>query len=146
MRMARGFPVIAVTGPRQSGKTTLARAAFPDKAYLSLEDPDTRLLAEGDPRGLLSRFPDGVILDEAQRAPELFSYLQTRVDADVRPGKYVLTGSQQFGLLSGITQSLAGRVGMVQLLPFSLGELQAEGKLPADLDEPDVPRPLSPSV
>lgn len=135
MRMARGFPVIAVTGPRQSGKTTLARATFPDKAYLSLEDPDTRLLAESDPRGLLSRFPNGAILDEVQRAPELFSYLQTSVDTDARPGKYVLTGSQQFGLLSGITQSLAGRVGMVQLLPFSLGELQAEDRLPADLDE-----------
>ncbi len=135
MRLARGFPVIAVTGPRQSGKTTLARAAFPGKSYLSLEDPDTRLLAESDPRGLLSRFPDGVILDEAQRVPDLFAYLQTFVDSNVRPGKYVLTGSQQFGLLSGITQSLAGRVGMVHLLPFSLGELQAEGKLPADLDE-----------
>jgi len=135
MRMARGFPVVAVTGPRQSGKTTLARATFPDKSYLSLEDPDVRLLAESDPRGLLSRFPDGVILDEAQRSPELFSYIQTSVDTAVRPGKYVLTGSQQFGLVSGITQSLAGRVCMVQLLPFSLGELQAEGRLPADLDE-----------
>ncbi len=135
IRLAKGFPVIAVTGPRQSGKTTLARATFPDKPYLSLEDPDTRLLAESDPRGLLSRFPEGVTLDEVQRAPELFSYLQTRVDADVRPGTYVLTGSQQFGLLSGITQSLAGRVGMVQLLPFSLGELQADGRLPTDLME-----------
>ena len=135
MRLAGGFPVIAVTGPRQSGKTTLARAAFPDKPYLSLEDPDTRLLAESDPRGLLSRLPDGAILDEAQRVPGLFSYLQTSVDADLRPGTYVLTGSQQFGLLSGITQSLAGRVGMVQLLPFSLGELQPIGRLPANLDD-----------
>ena len=135
MRLARGFPVVAVTGPRQSGKTTLARAAFPDKPYLSLEDPDNRLLAETDPRGLLSRFPDGVILDEAQRVPGLFSYLQTSVDANLRPGAYVLTGSQQFGLLSGITQSLAGRVGMVQLLPFSLAELQRAGRLPPDLDE-----------
>lgn len=134
MRMAKGFPVIAVTGPRQSGKTTLARAAFPGKPYLSLEDPDTRLLAQRDPRGLLSRLSDGVILDEVQRAPELLSYLQTVVDSDMRPGKYVLTGSQQF-VLSGITQSLAGRVGMVQLLPFSIGELQAVGSLPADLDD-----------
>ena len=77
IRLARGFPVIAITGPRQSGKTTLAKAAFPDKPYLTLEDPDIRLLAQSDPRGLLSRFPDGVILDEAQRVPELFSYLQT---------------------------------------------------------------------
>lgn len=135
MRLARGFPIIAVTGPRQSGKTTLARATFPGKPYLSLEDPDTRLLAESDPRGLLSRFPSGAILDEVQRAPALFSYLQTHVDADVRPGAYVLTGSQQFGLLSGITQSLAGRVGMVQLLPFSLDELQADNRLPATLVE-----------
>jgi hypothetical protein len=135
MRLARGFPIIAITGPRQSGKTTLARSAFPDKDYLSLEDPDVRLMAETDPRGLLSRFPDGAILDEAQRVPELFSFLQTRVDADVRPGSYILTGSRQFGLLSGISQSLAGRVGMVQLLPFSLDELLKADKLPEDLDE-----------
>ena len=134
-RMAKGFPVIAITGPRQSGKTTLARAAFPDKPYLSLEDPDMRLLAESDPRGLLSRFPDGVILDEVQRTPELLSYLQTFVDAETIPGKYVLTGSQQFGLLSGITQSLAGRVGMVQLLAFGMEELQVAAKLPENLDQ-----------
>jgi predicted AAA+ superfamily ATPase len=118
-----------------SGKTTLAKAAFPDKPYLSLEDPDIRLLAESDPRGLLSRFPEGAILDEVQRAPMLFSYLQTRVDQDLRPGSFVLTGSQQFGLLSGISQTLAGRAGLVQLLPFSMAELQSAGKLPSDLDE-----------
>lgn len=134
-RLARGFPVVAITGPRQSGKTTLAKASFPGKAYLSLEDPDIRQLAESDPRGLLSRCPDGAILDEIQRAPRLFSYLQTRVDEDLRPGAFVLTGSQQFGLLSGISQTLAGRAGLVQLLPFSLGELQSGGKLPEDLDE-----------
>lgn len=134
LRLARGFPVIALTGPRQSGKTTLAKAAFPDKPYLSLEDPDIRALAESDPRRLLSSYPDGAILDEAQRTPQLFSYLQTHVDANRRPGMFVLTGSQQFGLLSGITQSLAGRVGLVQLLPFTHAELQAAGKLP---DNPD---------
>ncbi|MFH0729457.1 MAG: ATP-binding protein [Pseudomonadota bacterium] len=134
-RLARGFPVIVITGPRQSGKTTLARAAFPDKAYLSLEDPDIRTLAENDPRGLLRRFPDGAVLDEAQRVPALFSYLQTAIDADLRPGMFVLTGSQQFGLLSGITQSLAGRAGMVQLLPFSIDELDPVGELSGDLDE-----------
>jgi len=80
LRLAKGFPVLAITGPRQSGKTTLAKAAFPDKPYLSLEDPDVRMLAESDPRGLLSRFPDGAILDEVQRAPSLFSYLQTSTD------------------------------------------------------------------
>lgn len=135
LRLAKGFPVLAITGPRQSGKTTLARAAFPDKPYLSLEDPDIRLLAESDPRGLLSRVPDGAILDEVQRAPGLFSYLQTRIDQDLRPGHFVLTGSQQFGLLSGISQSLAGRAGLVQLLPFTMGELQSAGKLPQELDE-----------
>ena len=134
MRLAKGFPVIAITGPRQSGKTTLARSSFPDKPYLSLEDPDSRFLAESDPRGLLSRYPDGLILDEAQRAPQLFSYLQGFVDNQLVPGKYVLTGSQQFGLLSGITQSLAGRVGLVQLLPFAMEELAAVGRLPDDAD------------
>lgn len=134
LRLAKGFPVIAITGPRQSGKTTLARSAFPDKTYLSLEDPDTRLLAESDPRGLLSRYPDGLILDEVQRAPQLFSYLQSFVDDHLVPGKYVLTGSQQFGLLSGITQSLAGRVGLVQLLPFAMNELDSVGKVPEDMD------------
>lgn len=134
LRLVKGFPVIAITGPRQSGKTTLARSAFPDKPYLTLEDPDTRLLAESDPRGLLSRYPDGLIIDEAQRAPQLFSYLQGFVDAELVPGKYVLTGSQQFGLLSGITQSLAGRVGLVQLLPFAMNELDAVDKLPGDID------------
>jgi len=135
MRLSRGFPIVAITGPRQSGKTTLARASFPDKPYLSLEDPDVRNLADADPRGLLAGFPEGAILDEAQRVPALFSYLQTRVDLDPRPGKWVLTGSQQFNLVSGITQSLAGRMGLVQLLPFDLTELQKAGRLPKDLDQ-----------
>jgi len=128
LRLVQGFPIVAITGPRQSGKTTLAKAAFPDKPYLSLEDPDIRAIAESDPRRLLASYPDGAVLDEVQRAPQLFSYLQTYVDANLRPGMFVLTGSQQFGLLSGIAQSLAGRVGIVQLLPFSLAELQAAGK------------------
>lgn len=135
LRLARGFPVVAITGPRQAGKTTLARMAFPDKPYLSLEDPDMRSMAESDPRGLLARYPDGAILDEAQRAPQLFSYLQTLVDATMRPGMFVLTGSQQFGLFSGITQSLAGRVGLVQLLPFSIKELNDAKQLPDSVDD-----------
>lgn len=134
-RLARGFPVLVLTGPRQSGKTTLAKAAFPDKPYLSLEDPDVRELAEADPRGLLSRFPQGAVLDEVQRTPALFSYLQSQVDARVRPGTWVLTGSQQFGFMAGISQSLAGRAGLVQLLPFSMAELAAAGRLPGDLDQ-----------
>ncbi len=135
LRLVQGFPIVAITGPRQSGKTTLAKAAFPDKPYLSLEDPDIRAIAESDPRRLLASYPDGAVLDEVQRAPQLFSYLQTYVDANLRPGMFVLTGSQQFGLLSGIAQSLAGRVGIVQLLPFSLAELQAAGRLPEKTDE-----------
>jgi predicted AAA+ superfamily ATPase len=135
LRLARGFPVIAITGPRQAGKTTLAKAAFPDKPYLSLEDPDIRSMAEADPRRLLAAYPDGAILDEVQRTPQLFSYLQTHVDANLRPGMFVLTGSQQFGLLSGISQSLAGRVGLVQLLPFSINELTVAGVAPKTVDE-----------
>ncbi len=133
--MAKGFPIVAITGPRQSGKTTLAKLTFPQKPYLSLEDPDVRSLAESDPRGLLTGFPNGAILDEAQRAPQLFSYLQTKVDENIIPGMFVLTGSQQFGLLSGITQSLAGRVGLIHLLPFAASELSAAGQLPESLEE-----------
>lgn len=133
--LARGYPILAITGPRQSGKTTLAQGTFPDKPYVSLEDLDTRAFAEEDPRGFLARFPEGAILDEAQRCPTLFSYLQTRVDKDKRMGEFVLTGSQQFGLLSNISQTLAGRVGLVQLLPFSLQELQSSGAPPGSLDD-----------
>lgn len=135
LELAAGYPFVAITGPRQAGKTTLSRAAFPHKPYVSLEDPDVREFALTDPRRFLERFPDGAIFDEAQRAPELFSYLQTRADIDRRMGLYVLTGSQQFGLLSGITQSLAGRVGLVQLLPFCAAELVAVDQLPQALDE-----------
>lgn len=132
--LLRGFPVVTITGPRQSGKTTLARAVFAGKPYLSLEDPDVRQLALDDPRAFLGRLPDGAILDEVQRAPELFSYLQTRVDADRRTGLFLLTGSQQFGLMSAITQSLAGRTAFVELLPFSIDELEQGGIHPPSLD------------
>ena len=135
IRIAKGFPIVAITGPRQSGKTTLAKKTFPDKPYVSLEDLDIRALAENDPRGFLSGFPQGAILDEAQRAPALFSYLQTRADQTPTPGQFVLTGSQQFGLLSGITQSLAGRVGMIQLLPFCTRELEKAKKMSAALED-----------
>lgn len=124
-RLSGYYPVVALTGPRQSGKTTLARAAFPGKPYASLEDLDVREFALADPRGFLAQFPDGAVLDEAQHAPALFSYLQTLVDRDRRPGLFVLTGSQQFGLLAGISQSLAGRAGLVHLLPFSLAEISS---------------------
>lgn len=125
LRLARSFPIVAITGPRQSGKTTLAKAVFAGKPYISLENPDERLFAHEDPRGFLARFPDGAIFDEAQRWPALFSWLQGLVDEDRRPGRFILTGSQQFGLLAGISQSLAGRVGMTHLLPLSLAEYPA---------------------
>ncbi|MFQ3547889.1 MAG: AAA family ATPase, partial [Termitinemataceae bacterium] len=108
-RLEKGFPVLCITGPRQSGKTTLAKACYPNKPYLSLEDPDIAALAREDPRGLLDTYRDGLILDEIQAVPEVFTYLKTAVDADPRPGKYIVTGSQQFSLIAGITESLAGR-------------------------------------
>jgi uncharacterized protein len=134
-RLARGFPALAVTGPRQSGKTTLARAVFPAKPYVSLEDPAEREFAEVDARAFLGRFGSGAILDEAQRSPQLFSWLQRTLDERAGMGEFILTGSQQFGLMAGITQSLAGRVGRVELLPFSATELASAGRLPAHLDE-----------
>lgn len=124
LRLAQGFPIVAVTGPRQSGKTTLVRSLFADKPYVSLENPAELDFAREDPQGFLARFQQGAIFDEAQRWPGLFSWLQGMVDADRRPGRFVLTGSQQFGLMSGITQSLAGRVGMARLLPLALTEIQ----------------------
>jgi len=124
-RLAASFPVLAITGPRQSGKTTLARAQFADKPYVSLEDPSERAFAQEDPRGFLARFTQGAVFDEAQRWPDLFSYLQGMVDAERQPGRFILTGSQQFGLLAGVTQSLAGRVGMTRLLPLAANEIPA---------------------
>ena len=132
---AEGYPVVVVTGPRQSGKSTLVRHAFPERPYVSLEDLDQRDFAETDPRGFLNQFSDGAILDEVQRCPALFSYLQTRVDERQRVGEFILTGSQQFGLLSGITQSLSGRGALLTLLPMTYAELAGAGKVGRDLDE-----------
>jgi len=133
--LLKGFPIVTITGPRQSGKTTLSQFIFSNKPYISLEDPDARRMALDDPRAFLDQLPDGGVLDEVQRAPELLSYLQTRVDADGRMGLFLLTGSQQFGLMSGITQSLAGRTAFIELLPFSINELDRAGLVPKSLDE-----------
>lgn len=133
--LAKGYPIVAITGPRQSGKSTLARAIFPKKTYISLEDPDHQERVAADPRGFLEAFPQGVIIDEVQRVPKLFSYLQTKVDELKSNGFYVLTGSQQFGLMTGISQSLAGRVGLVQLMPFSISELKQSKLLSMGLSE-----------
>lgn len=135
LELARGFPIVALTGPRQSGKTTLARALFADHDYVSLEDPEQREFAANDPRSFLARFKGGLILDEVQRCPELFSWLQGIVDDERSMGRFILTGSQEFGLRAGITQSLAGRVGLVHLLPVSLNELASVDLLP---DSPDL--------
>ena len=143
LRLARGFPVVVVAGPRQSGKTTLARSALPGHAYVSLEDPDVRQRVAADPRGFLAGHAQGVILDEAQRVPELLSYLQTAVDADRRPGRFIVTGSQNLLLLEAVSQSLAGRAGYLELMPLSytegaavfdtlsLDELMLRGSYPA---------------
>jgi len=120
---ARQYPVVTITGPRQSGKTTLCRRVFPEKEYVSLENMDTRLFAREDPRGFLAGLPDGAILDEIQQVPDLTSYIQTIVDEKQQNGFYILTGSQQFEVATTINQSLAGRTALLKLLPFSIEEL-----------------------
>jgi predicted AAA+ superfamily ATPase len=132
------MPVVTLTGPRQSGKTTLVRAAFPDLAYVSLEDPDVRARALEDPRGFLRAHADGVIIDEVQRAPDLPSYIQGMVDEDPRPGRFILTGSQNLLLLDRVSQSLAGRTRILHLYPFSLSEL--EGREPWDPEASSEPQ------
>ena len=139
LQLATQYPVITLTGPRQSGKTTLTRRLFSDKPYVTLEDPDTRRFAMEDPRGFLMQFAQGAILDEIQRAPELTSYLQGMVDADPKPGRFVLTGSHQFELMSQVSQSLAGRTAVLRLLPFTLAEVH---RLRGGMASPDLAQTL----
>jgi predicted AAA+ superfamily ATPase len=136
-RDASLYPVLTLTGPRQAGKTTVARASFPEYQYLSIEEADTRQFAREDPRGFLQQIRGNVIIDEAQRAPDLFSYLQGEVDRDPRPGRFVLTGSQNFLLMQQVSQSLAGRCAVLHLLPFSRAELE---------QQPDTAPPAPPRL
>jgi hypothetical protein len=135
IRLAKSFPIVAITGPRQAGKTTLAKAVFEGKPYVSLENPDEREFAQNDPKRFLARFPNGAVLDEVQRCPSLLSWLQGLVDERGGMGDFVLTGSAQFDLIEGITQTLAGRVGRVELLPLSSRELKAANQLPNSLSQ-----------
>ena len=127
------YPIVTLTGPRQSGKTTLCRATWPDKPWVSLEPLDRREQATSDPRGFLAALPDGAILDEVQHVPGLLSYLQDAVDRDPRPGQWVLTGSQNLQLLESVSQSLAGRTAILQLLPLSRDEVFRFEDPPHDL-------------
>ncbi len=133
--LASKFKAVAVTGARQTGKTTLVKQVFKGKPYLSLENPETRNFALEDPRGFLASYPKGAILDEVQRAPELFSYLQEILDNSKVKGLFILSGSNNFLLQQNISQTLAGRVGYINLLPFSIEELKKSKLLPDDDDQ-----------
>jgi len=137
LRDAGYYPVVTLTGPRQSGKTTLARATFPDYEYVSLEESESRLFAREDPKGFLRRYPGPVIIDEAQRVPEIFSDIQRSVDEDNTSGRYILTGSHNFLLMEQVSQTLAGRCAVLHLLPFSRAELDG-----SDLGKPKAPPAL----
>lgn len=130
LRLASQFPVVGVTGPRQSGKSTLTKAAFPGKRYVTFDDRTMRELAISNPSDFLAAFPDGAIIDEAQKVPEIFDALKMHVDnSDFTPGKFILTGSSQFRLKQNMTDSMAGRVTFLKLMPFSVNELKNEGVL-----------------
>jgi predicted AAA+ superfamily ATPase len=135
LEMAKKMPIISITGPRQSGKTTLARQCYPDHDYVNLESPETRLVASEDPKAFLNNHRKGLIIDEAQRLPELFSYLQVISDENGKAGEFIITGSQNFSLMRSLSQSLAGRVFTSHLLPFSLRELKQARQLPKNVNE-----------
>ncbi|MEZ5382841.1 MAG: ATP-binding protein [Microthrixaceae bacterium] len=131
---AASFPVVTVTGPRQSGKSTLCRHLFSDRPYVSLEPPDTRSFASEDTRGFLAGYPDGAVIDEVQRVPELASYLQSLVDDDPTPGRWIITGSQNLTLLDSVNQSLAGRTAILNLLPLTRNEIVRFGSATDNLE------------
>lgn len=132
---ARAFPILTITGPRQSGKSTLCKILFPKHSYVNLEAPDIRRFALDDPRAFLDQFPNGAILDEIQRCPEIPSYLQVMVDQERSKGKWILTGSQNLTLLESVSQSLAGRTAVLNLLPLTHNEIQRFDTYPKTLDE-----------
>jgi predicted AAA+ superfamily ATPase len=132
---AKAFPAVTLTGPRQSGKSTLCQAIFPRHAYVSLEATDVRRFAQQDPRAFLGQFPQGAIIDEIQRAPELPSYLQEFIDRDPFPGRWIVTGSQNLAVIETVSQSLAGRTAILHLLPLSHGEVLRFRKHPHSLEE-----------
>lgn len=129
-RLSKKFPVVSITGPRQSGKTTVARACFPKHTYLNLELPELRELAFKDPKAFLNQGKGNLIIDEAQYAPHIFSYLQAYADENKKMGQYVISGSQHFLMLEKISQSLAGRTAITHLLPFSISELKKTKQFP----------------
>ncbi len=134
-KAARSFPAVTVTGPRQSGKSTICRAAFPRLPYANLEAPDVRTFAIEDPRAFLAQYPKGAILDEIQRTPDLPSYLQGLIDDDPKPGKWILTGSHNLALVDAVNQSLAGRTAMLRLLPLARSEVLRFPHPPTELDQ-----------
>ena len=133
--LAKSYPVLVISGPRQSGKSTLAKNLFCHHHYVSLEDMDERMMAQEDPRGFLQRFQKGAIIDEIQRVPQLFSYIQGIVDKKKQPAQFVLTGSSQLEMLQGISQSLAGRASILKLLPLCLDEMPGRGSGLASIEE-----------
>lgn len=135
LELSKRYPVVTLTGPRQSGKSTLLRHVYSDYNYVSLEDPDIRVFADSDPRNFIATYPDRTIIDEAQRVPQLFSYIQTHVDKMGREGMYILAGSHNFLLMENVNQSLAGRTAILRLLPFSVSEMSNSGILTSNIDE-----------
>lgn len=134
-KLAAQFRAVAIVGPRQSGKSTLARTVFPDKVYVSLENPEVKQRAADDPKGFLKHYNTGAIIDEVQRVPELFNYLQQILDESDERGKFILSGSNNFLMLEKITQSLAGRIGYLDLLPFSYPELSTIKSYPKEIND-----------